>query len=46
MTERQFDINQLSYTDIEGIESNDFLAVISKVCFFLPVRLIVKMFFE
>ncbi len=42
MIELQFDINQLSSTDIVGVESSMLLDVISETCFFLPVRLIVN----
>ena len=42
MIDLQFDISQLSSTDIEGVESSMLLDVISETCFFLPVRLMVN----
>lgn len=40
MTELKFDMGRLSSTDIE-VADDDFLAIITETCFFLPVRLIV-----
>ena len=42
MTELRFDMNQLTSTDIDDVEVEYLISVISETCFVIPVRLIIN----